>query len=201
MNHPDVDILESTTVHDGFLKVDVYRMRHRRFDGTWTPPLAREVCDRGHAVGILLYDPDRDAVVLIEQFRTGAAASGLNPWLTEVVAGMIDRDESAEAVARREAFEEAGCTVREIESICDYFSSPGAFTEYVSVFCGRVDSTGLAATGGLAEEHEDIRVKVVTADEAIRLLDENKLNNSVTVIALAWFARHRDRLRAVWTVA
>ncbi|MGQ9370313.1 NUDIX domain-containing protein [Azospirillum sp. A39] len=198
METPDVEVIEKRTAHAGFLTVDVYRMRHRRFDGGWTPEVRREVCDRGHAAAILLYDPERDSVVLIEQFRVGAAAAGLNPWLIEVVAGMTGEGETPEEVVRREAMEEAGCTVREIEPICDFFPSPGALTEYVTLFCGRVDCTGLGETGGLAEEHEDIRIRVTPTDEAIRLLDENRLNNSVTVIALGWFARHRERVRAAW---
>ncbi|MBP2294732.1 NUDIX domain-containing protein [Azospirillum rugosum] len=198
-NHPDIDVVEKKTAYDGYLQIDVYRLRHKKFDGGWTdllPP--REVCVRGQAVGVLLYDPDRDSVVLIEQFRVAAAAAGGPAWLTEIVAGLLDEGETPEDVARREAREEAGCTVQEIETICDYFPSPGAYDEHVTVFCGRVDSGGIGGIGGLEEEHEDIRISVVPADESIRLLDENRLNNSIAIIALGWFARHRERLRAQW---
>lgn len=201
MDHPDIEVQEKKRVYDGYLKVDVYRLRHKKFDGSWTgvlPP--REVCVRGQAVGVLLYDPDRDNLVLIEQFRVGSASAVVGRgWLTEIVAGLLDEGETPEEVARREAVEEAGCTVQEIELICDYYPSPGAYDEHVTVFCGRVDSRGLAATGGLAEEHEDIRISVIPSDEAIRLLDENRLNNSIAIIALGWFARNRERLRAGWT--
>ncbi|UKJ72678.1 NUDIX domain-containing protein [Azospirillum brasilense] len=199
MDHPHIEIQEKKRAYNGYLKVDVYRLRHRKFDGSWTgvlPP--REVCVRGQAVGILLYDPDRDSVVLIEQFRVGAASTGGQGWLTEIVAGLLDEGETPDEVARREATEEAGCTVRDLEMICDYYPSPGAFDEHVTVFCGSVDSQGLAETGGLEEEHEDIRIMVVPADEAICLLDENRLNNSIAIIALGWFARNRDRLRSQW---
>ncbi|MDQ2102598.1 NUDIX domain-containing protein [Azospirillum isscasi] len=199
MDHPDIEVQEKKTAYDGYLKIDVYRLRHKKFDGSWTgvlPP--REVCVRGQAVGVLLYDPDRDSVVLIEQFRVGAASAGGPAWLTEIVAGLLDEGETPEDVARREAVEEAGCTIREIETICDYYPSPGAYDEHVTVFCGRVDSQGLAATGGLEEEHEDIRICVVPSDEAIRMLDENRLNNSIAIIALGWLARNRERLRTQW---
>ncbi|WP_448205039.1 NUDIX domain-containing protein [Azospirillum sp. sgz302134] len=196
MDHPDIEVVEKKTAYDGYLKVDVYRLRHKKFDGSWTgvlPP--REVCVRGKAVGVLLYDPKKDSVVLIEQFRVGSASVGGKAWLTEIVAGLVDGDETPEDVARREAQEEAGCTVQSLEKICDYYPSPGAYDEHVTVFCGLVDSSGLADTGGLEEEHEDIRVTVVPADEAIRLLDENQLNNSIAIIALGWLARNRERLR------
>lgn len=203
MDHPDIDVIEKRTAYKGYLQVDVYRLRHKKFDGSWTgvlPP--REVCVRGQAVGILLYDPDQDRLVLIEQFRVGSAAATVSrAWLTEIVAGLVETGETPEEVARREAAEEANCAVQEIEMICDYYPSPGAFDEHVTVFCGRVDCTGLGDTGGLEEEHEDIRVSVVPADEAIRMLDENRLNNSIAIIGLGWFARHRERLRAQWRKA
>ena len=195
MDHPDIEVIERKTAYDGYLQIDVYRLRHKKFDGSWTgvlPP--REVCVRGEAVGVLLYDADRDSVVLIEQFRVASAPA----WLTEIVAGLMDEGETPEGVARREAQEEAGCTVQDMETICDYFPSPGAYDEHVTVFCGRVDSTGIGGIGGLEEEHEDIRINVVPADDAIRLLDENRLNNSIAIIALGWFARNRERLRAKW---
>jgi len=203
MDHPDIEIVEKKTAYDGYLKVDVYRLRHKKFDGSWTgvlPP--REVCVRGKAVGVLLYDADQDSVVLIEQFRVGAAAAVGPAWMTEIVAGLVDEEnETPEDVARREAVEEAGCAVQELEKICDYYPSPGAYDEYVTVFCGRIDCTGIGGTGGLEEEHEDIRISVVPADEAIRLLDENKLNNSISIIALGWLARNRERLRERWRIA
>ena len=202
MDHPDVEVIEKKTAYKGYLQVDVYRLRHKKFDGSWTDELPpREVCVRGHAVGVLLYDPDRDAVVLIEQFRVAASAAGGPAWLTEVVAGMADGDEAPETVARRESQEEAGCTVQELEKIYDFYPSPGAFSEFVTVFVGRIDSTTVSESGGLSEEHEDIRVSVVPSAEAIRLLDENRLTNAVAIIALGWLARHRDALRARWRTA
>lgn len=203
MDHPDIEIVEKKTAYDGYLKIDVYRLRHKKFDGSWTgvlPP--REVCVRGKAVGVLLYDPAQDAVVLIEQFRVGAASAAGPAWMTEIVAGLVDgENESPEDVARREAQEEAGCAVQELETICDYYPSPGAFDEHVTVYCGRIDCTGIGGSGGLEEEHEDIRVSVVPADEAIRLLDENRLNNSISIIALGWFARKRGELRKRWGIS
>lgn len=199
MNHPDIEIVDRKTAYKGFLTIDVYRLRHKKFDGTWTDVLPpREVCDRGPAVAVLLYDPDRDTLVMIEQFRVGSAAAAGPAWMTEIVAGMVGDGETPEEVARREAMEEAGCAIQEIEPICDYFVSPGAFTEQVHVYCGRVDSRGLKATGGLEEEHEDIRIMVLPTDEVIGMLDDNRLRNSVAIIAVGWLARHRDALRRRW---
>lgn len=198
MDDTDIEIIGKDSPYSGFLRIERYRLRHRKFDGTWTEVLTREVCRRGAAVAVLLYDPDRDVVGLIEQFRMGAAAAGGPAWLTEIVAGIVDEGETTEEVARREAMEEAGCAVGALEHICDYFPSPGAFDEWVTVFCGRMDARTLGTTGGVAHEHEDIRILTVPAGEAIRRLDGKEFKNSVTIIALGWFARHRDRLRAEW---
>ncbi len=197
--NPDIDILERTTVYQGFFRIDRYRLRHRKFDGGWTDPMVREVFERGHAVGVLLYDPDRDAVVLIDQFRIGAAAAGRPAWLIEVVAGVIEDGETDEEVARRESLEEAGCQILDLIKICEFLVSPGGASESISLFCGRVASDGAGGIFGLEQEQEDIRVRVVPAPEALALLDTNAIDNATTLIALGWLARNREALRRQWT--
>lgn len=198
MKHPDVEVVTKEQVADGFLKIYRYRMRHRRFDGTWTEDVMREVCDRGKAVAVLLYDPDRDAIVMVEQFRIGVAYSGAGGWMKEIVAGTVNPTEIPEDVARREAMEEAGVAVDELIPICTFFPSPGGLSENVYVYCARVDSSAVGKTGGLEEEHEDLLIHVVPYDEAIRMMDDNRLNNSVSIIALGWLTRNRDSLRTKW---
>lgn len=198
MEHPDIQVIEDELVAKGFLKVRRFKMRHRKFDGGWTDVVNREVCDRGDAVAVLLYDPDKDAVVMIEQFRIGVAYAGDPGWMMEIVAGSVKPGEAFEDVARRETLEEAGVVIDELVDICDYYPSPGGLSEHVYTYCARVDSTTVGTHGGLEEEHEDIRLHVVPYDEAIRMLDENRLNNSVTIIAFDWLIRHRDELRRRW---
>jgi len=198
MPSPEVDIVEHKTVYQGYFRMDRYRLRHRKFDGGWTEEMVREVFERGHAVGVLLYDPDRDAVVLIEQFRVGAVAAGHPPWLIEVVAGIIGAGETEEEVARRETHEEAGCVVTDMIRMCDYLVSPGGTSESTTLFCARVDSGNAGGIHGLAHEHEDIKVCVMPADEAIALLDANALDNAPAIIALSWLSRHRDAVRRQW---
>jgi len=160
--------------------------------------MSREIFERGHAVSVLLYDPDRDEVGLIEQFRPGAYAAGWEPWLIEVVAGIIDPGETPEQVAIREAQEEAGATVTQIEPVCRYLVSPGGTTESMEIFCARVDASKLSGIHGLEHEGEDIRVFTVTADEAIAWVQSGKIANSMTIIALQWLALNRPRLREKW---
>lgn len=194
----DVQIEDVTPVFQGYFRVDRYRLRHRRYDGTWTGPITREVFERGHAAGVLPYDPRRDEVVLIEQFRIGPYARGDAPWQVEIVAGIIGAGETAPEVARREAVEEAGCTITDLEPVAAYYMSPGAVSEHMTLFCGRTDTRGVGGVHGLAEEDEDIRVTVLPFAAALARARDGSIANSPALIALLWLALERDRLRARW---
>ncbi len=193
-----VEIVEKRTPFRSYFQIDAYRLRHRTFDGGWTREFSREVFERGHAAAVLLYDPDRDAVVLVEQFRTGAHAAGLEPWLIETVAGIIEPGEEAAEVVRREALEEAGCDVGDLEPIGTFILSPGGSSETMMLFCGRVDSEGAGGVHGLDHEDEDIRVVVLPTDEALELLRAGRIVNATTALAVQWLALNRERQRAAW---
>ena len=194
----DIEILDKSEQYKGYFRINRYRLRHRLYAGGWSGELQRELFERGHAVGVLPYDPAADSVVLIEQFRIGALVAGMGPWLTEVVAGIIEEGEAPEEVARRETREEAGIEVMDLMPICRYLVSPGGSSESVVLFCGRVDSRGAGGIHGLAAEHEDIKVDVVPYAEAMRRLEEGDFTNAISIIALQWLALHRDRVRAAW---
>src|SRR4051812_11210399 len=99
----DIDILGKETVYDGFFRMERYRLRHRKFDGTWTPEMSREIFERGNAVAILLYAPALDNVVMVEQFRLPAHIAGRPAWCLEPPAGIVKPGEELADVARREA--------------------------------------------------------------------------------------------------
>lgn len=197
MGEARVEVLDRTICYQGFFRIDRYRLRHRLFSGVWSPELVREVFERGHAAAVLPYDPQRDEVVLIEQFRIGALDSS-NPWLVEIVAGIIEPDETPEAVVRREAIEESGCHITELVPICDYFVSPGGTTERLALFCGKVDTSEAGGTHGLAEEHEDIRVLVMPAAEAFEQITSGGVKAAAPIIALQWLQLNREVLRHRW---
>lgn len=200
MTHKPIDILHRETVFQGYFRVDRYRLRHGLHKGGMGAPILREVFERGHAAAVLLLDPLRWEVVLLEQFRIGAHAAGLaDAWLTEIVAGIIHDGESAEEVARREAREETGLDVEALWPIAEYIVSPGGASETVSLFLGRVDARDCEGIHGLDEEHEDIRVFAMPVDEAISLLDSGKANNALMLIALQWLALNKEEVRRRWT--
>ncbi len=194
----DVEIIARDQVYRGYLRVDSYRLRHRRHQGGWTGEMSRELVERGHAVAVLPYDPARDEVVLIEQFRIGALAAGRPPWQIEIVAGIIEDGEAPEDVARRECIEECGLRVEALVHVCDFLTSPGVMSETAAIYCGRTDTADAGGVHGLADEHEDIRAVVLGAETAFAWLDDGRILNGPAIIALQWLRRERERLRRDW---
>lgn len=201
MTELECQILEQTRVYKGFLNVDKVKLRHSLFAGGWSAEFRREVLVREPAAAVVLYDPEQDKLVLVEQFRIGAAAAGKPCWMIEVVAGLIDEGMTPAECAAKEAMEEAGCDARDLFHIVDYFPSPGGCTEIVSLFCARVDSTGVDGLYGLAHENEDVRAMSVPVATVMEWVDSGRIVNGLTLMALLWFSRNRDTLRRRWGVA
>lgn len=198
MSKNEIEILGKSCVFDGYFRIDRYRLRHTLHQGGMSREIVREVFERGNAVGILPFDPDRDEVVMIEQFRIGAYAAGADPWLTEIVAGIIEQGESAEQVARREIAEETGLKVGDLWPMVRYLSSPGGASEKVELFLGRVDARGAGGVHGLEFEEEDIRVFPLPYADAAAMAEEGKIGNAMTLIALQWLMLHRHEVMRAW---
>ena len=195
----DVEIIARETLYRGFFSLDLYRFRHRLFNGEMSGEVRREIFERGHAAVLLPFDPVRDEVVLVEQIRIAAFDTSESPWLLEMVAGMIEEGESVEDVVRREAVEEAGLNVGRIKPVLSYLASPGGTSERLSIMVGEVDATTAKGIHGLADENEDIRVHVVSREQAYRWVEEGKIDNAASVIALQWLQLHYHNLRNEWT--
>ena len=193
-----VELIERETPYQGYFRIDRYTLRHELFAGGMSEPLTREVFERGHAAAVLPYDPERDAVVLIEQFRIGAYAAGRDPWLIEIVAGIVEDGETPREVALRELGEEAGLTGDLVEPIGDVMLSPGGTSETIALFSARIDARAANGIHGLADEHEDIRVTTMAFADALAAVERGDVVSAPAIIALQWLALHRDRLRERW---
>ncbi len=193
-----MEVLTRATTFEGYFQVDEYRLRHTCHDGSVSDELVREVFERGHIAAVVLVDPERDALVLIEQFRPGAYAAGWQPWLVECVAGIVEPGESTAEVIVREALEETGCAISDIVSIASFLSSPGASSETVALYCGRVQSDDAGGVYGVREEGEDIRAFVVGIEQALRMLKQGRIVNAKTIIALQWLALNYRDLKQKW---
>jgi ADP-ribose pyrophosphatase len=194
----DVEIIARETRYKGFFSIIAYRFRHRLFNGEMSGEVVREVFERGHAAVLLPYDPKRDEVVLIEQIRIPALDSSDTPWLLEMVAGIIEEGETVEDVARREALEEANIVVKRCKPALNYLASPGGTSERLSIMVGEVDATTAEGIHGLEAENEDIRVHVVSREQAYRWVEEGAIDNAASVIALQWLQLHHESLRKEW---
>lgn len=193
-----LNIIHTETLTDGFLPVKRYRLDHSLFSGGNSDELVRERVEGYRAASLLPYDPVRDEVVLIEQFRIGAIEDTAGAWILEVVGGIIEGRDTPEDVASREAMEEAGCQVDELITICEFMVSPGTSSERIHLFCGRVDSSKAEGIHGLKHEGEDIRVVVMSAEDAIAGIGSGKINSTASIIALQWLALNRDDLHRRW---
>lgn len=199
-NQQDIEILNRETLYQGFFTMQKIQFRHKLFAGGWSDVVTRELLIKGAAAAVVAYDPAKDSVILVEQVRIGAYDPSLqsSPWLLELIAGMIEEGETPEQVALRESMEEAGVTIENMQHMLSVWDSPGGVLERIHLFVGQVDSTQAKGIHGLASEHEDIRVKVVSRDLAYQWLCEGKIDNSIAVMGLQWLQLNYQRLQTEW---
>lgn len=191
------EIIESTQQSQGFLRLDRHWIRHESYKGGWCPAIHRERLEGLCAVQVLMYDPKREELVMVEQFRVGPMGQLDEPWILEPVGGFKGEDESAEQVAHREALEEADCSLLDLLHIGDFFVSPGMSSEIVRLYCARVDSREAGGVHGLAHEGEEIKVVVIPVQEAIDELF-SRINSTSAIIGIQWLAANRQMLRERW---
>lgn len=195
MTEKKFTLIAEETPYQGFFSLKRYTLKHTLYKGGWSQPITRELFHRGNCVAVLLYDPIRDEVVIIEQFRIGAMQIPDQAWLLEIVAGAIEPGETAEEVAYREAVEEAGSEIQQLIKINDFFTSPGGTSELLSLFYGQVDTTHIGGLHGLDHEDEDIWVTTMKFDDVYQLLLDGKILSAIPIIAIQWLFINRDRLR------
>ncbi len=194
------EIISKEIAYQGFFRVEKYRLKHTLFGGGWSAEITRELFMRGSCVAVLLYDPDADKIVLIEQFRAGALLNPDRAWVVEIVAGAIEEDEIAEQVAYRESMEEAGCEIQQLIVINEFYTTPGGSSEWITLFCGKVDSSQVGGIHGLDHEDEDIWVRAVDFDEAYLMLENGVIESAIPIIAIQWLALNRQKLKQNWSI-
>ncbi|MBT3523085.1 NUDIX domain-containing protein [Gammaproteobacteria bacterium] len=200
MTQPElkIEVDQRETLFDSFLRVDRLKLRHSLFAGGWSELMTRELILRPRAVGVLLFDPAQQQVVLVRQIRVGMLDEGQNPWLLELVAGMVESGEEPIEVAARESLEEANTKPQDLLQICEYYNSPGISNERITLFCGRVDATQAGGIFGLDAEHEDIEVVVLSLADALAKVASGEINNAMSIIALQWLQLNQPMLEESW---
>lgn len=193
----DIGVQARRQPYANYFALEEHDLSFRRFDGTMSPVVNRAVFISGDAVTVLPYDPRRDRVLLIEQFRAGAMVRGdPHPWQLEAIAGRIDPGETPEMAARREAIEEAGLALGPMHRVAAYYPSVGAKAEYLYSYVAITDlPDGSAGLFGLDGEAEDIRGHLIGFERLMALLDSGEIENAPLILTALWLARQRDRLR------
>nr|MDV2928309.1 NUDIX domain-containing protein [Roseovarius sp. W115] len=199
LSSENVEVGAERATHEGYFLTRSYRLRHPTFDGGQSEDVVREVFVATDAAIVLPYDPVRDRVLLVEQFRMGpfGRADPL-PWVLEPVAGRVDPGEAPETTARRECVEEAGLDLHTLKHVSSHYCSPGCSTEVFHCYVGLCDLPDMAqGQGGLETEHEDIRTHVLSFEDALNLTRTGEANIGPLVLLLLWLERERPRLRSI----
>ena len=180
-------IIDKKNLYDGFFKMNEVTLKYRKYDGNWSNNIKRELFGGAQVAAVLPYDPMSKEIILIQQFRPGTISKDIDHYLDEIVAGIIDEGESPEIAAKRECVEETGCEVKKLIPIQGYFPAPGSSESFYHLFLGEVKSFKGSKIQGLENENEDIFVKCFKINEVRKKMEDGKILNGLTLIALQWF--------------
>jgi len=183
-----VEIRKKTRIFDDFFKIDELVVAYQKCDGSMSADQRRLVFERGDAAAVLLFNTDRKCVVLVDQFKAPTLGKGLGGgWITEAVAGMVERYETPETAAVRETMEETGYKISALRPIAKFFSSPGGTSECIYLYYAEVrDIDKVGKGGGIEAEGEDIQVKEVPLDELLEMVKCNRIEDPKLLIGALW---------------
>ncbi|MDM1249141.1 NUDIX domain-containing protein [Acinetobacter sichuanensis] len=190
-SHQDVEIQSRETLYSGFLRVEKVSLRHRLFNQTeYTPTIQRELIQRKEAAGVLIYNDQQKKFALIEQFRIGAMDDPVSPWQLEIIAGVLDGDESPETCIKRESLEESGCELNDLQHIFSFYPSAGACDEIFHLYTAQAILPETGGVFGMPDEGENIQLHIFDYAALDELLQSGRLCNAAIIIALQWLKQH-----------
>lgn len=187
----DVTIESREFLFRGFIQVEKVSLKHRLFNRSdYSPLIHRELIHRPEAAGVLLYNDQKQKFALIEQFRIGALNDAESAWQLEVIAGVLDGNESPETCIRRESLEESGCEITELEHLFSFYPSAGACSEFFHLYTAEVNLPNEGGIFGMPNEGENIQLHLFNYDQLSTLLKNGRLSNAPVIMALQWLAQH-----------
>ncbi|ENW06373.1 MULTISPECIES: NUDIX domain-containing protein [Acinetobacter] len=187
----DVTIESREFLFRGFIQVEKVSLKHRLFNRSdYSPLIHRELIHRPEAAGVLLYNDQKQKFALIEQFRIGALNDAESAWQLEVIAGVLDGNESPETCIRRESLEESGCEITELEHLFSFYPSAGACSEFFHLYTAEVNLPNEGGIFGMPDEGENIQLHLFNYDQLSTLLKNGRLSNAPVIMALQWLAQH-----------
>ena len=180
-------VTNKKNLYDGFFKMNEISLKYKKYDGSWSNEIKRELFGGAQVSAVLPYDPIKKEIVLIQQFRPGTISRNTNNYLKEIVAGIIDPGESPEIAAKRECLEETGYKIKKLTSIQGYYPAPGSSESFYHLFLGEVDSKNGKKIMGLDTENEDILVESYNINQVKKMMQNGELINGLSLIAIQWF--------------
>ncbi|ABK42634.1 NUDIX hydrolase [Magnetococcus marinus MC-1] len=193
-----VKLLTLEPLSSGFLKVVRAVVDYQRSDGGRSGPHPLECVKRPPAAVMIPYDPRRDELILVRQFRIGAyMEDSSRGWALEFPAGLCDQESDPMQTARRELLEETGYQAISVEPVMTFLVNPGFVSERIHLFLTIIDAEHpVALGGGLEHEQEDIQTLRVTYDEALAMVADGRMDGGPPILALQWLTLNRARIRA-----
>lgn len=190
-NKKDVEITQREFLYQGFIKVEKISLKHRLFNQTsYTTPIQRELIRRKEAAGVLIYNDQQQRFALIEQFRVGAVDDAISPWQLEIIAGVLDGDESPETCIRRESLEESGCVIDQLQHLFSFYPSAGACDEIFHLYVAQAELPEQGGVFGMPEEGENIQLHILKYQQLDSLFETQRLKNAPVIMALQWLKQH-----------
>ena len=197
-NSDEVKIQSREYLFHGFIQVEKISLQHRLFNQTeYTPILQRELIHRPEAAGVLIYNDAQQKFALIEQFRVGAMDDSDSAWQLEIIAGVLDGDESPESCIRRESLEESGCEIDELEHLFSFYPSAGACSELFHLYSAQAHLPEQGGVFGMPDEGENIQLHLIDYSEVTHLLTNSRLRNAPVIMALQWLQQQIKTTRNV----
>ena len=186
-SHDDVKINSRKSLFQGFVQVEKVSLQHRLFDQAgYIPEIQRELIQRKTAAGVLIYNNQQQRFALIEQFRVGAVDDPDSPWQLEIIAGVLDGQESPEDCIRRESLEESGCKIDALEHLFSFYPSAGACSEVFHLYAAQAELPEHGGVHGVAGEGENIQLHIFSYSQLDALFKHHRLKNAPVIMALQW---------------
>lgn len=197
-HHTEVKIQSREPLYQGFVQVEKISLQHRLFNQTeYTTTLQRELIRRPEAAGVLIYDDLQQKFALIEQFRIGALDDSDSAWQLEIIAGILDGDESPECCIRRESLEESGCEIDQLQHLFSFYPSAGACSELFHLYSAKAHLPEHGGIFGVADEGENIQLHLIDYRDIHSLLSSGRLKNAPVIMALQWLQQYISTTRNV----
>ena len=185
-----VVVKSKSNEYKGFFTLEKSTLQFQRIDGSMSKEVVRENFYRGDSVAALVYDSKNEKVVLVRQFRYPVySVDPERAWILELVAGSCEKDEAPKETLIREIEEEIliKASTTQLQELGEFFASPGGTSERIYLYAVDVDlSTFKEKSGGIDAEDENIEILHYSFKQVFTLLDQKKINDAKTIIALQW---------------